>query len=900
MSTFYNNQPFCPFPREKAKNTDWEKEHGITVTMLKEGRKIATAKLREIKNKHPAFSTVADYWIAIINVAVPGDRLFFFLLHCSLNWFKGHITFNCGGNWALGSPKDLKKSQNCTLTAIRPLSKYVKDNCHPSLVMGHDADAVGGINANQFCCPCCGPEFERCPNIHAIRNRTDVLISILSIGFDFCTEFKIAAFMNSLGGMTTNVNVVIDGLQHCNSDTVTICRTKVPHWQHSRVPFPPLQSERAFGPSVYLRTSRRISSQLDEVSACLENHLRKIGGPIPDRSLIQYACEDPDLLLVQENPTIETFENLVRVRESRKEQIVNYIVWHMGDHRDQLVLGLEGVPDYIINYAQKHILELQAEFSIGSIEEVKLHMLHQVMTAHAVEQSRRNRANVLGDSIPNAFRNSSVKEVVCNLSTIPEIDDVANYEIDGMSFGGGGDNPTFKVGVTSYRNRRSIADNPSGDNLLVRIQWKDGADTTKKDTIRNLMSAILAQGLEHEVFKNLPWREIKAFLLTVFGVDLEFEYLLQKAIKGKSGVADIVAAIKDMRQIRELAAKIAGMKLGASSTKSTFSVYVLGYRNRRSVADNPGSDNMRVHIQWKDGADTTKKDTIRNLMSAILAQGLEHEVFKNLPWREIKAFLLTVFGVDLEFEYLLQKAIKGKSGVADIVAAIKDMRQIRELAAKIAGMKLGASSTKSTFSVYVLGYRNRRSVADNPGSDNMRVHIQWKDGADTTKKDTIRNLMSAILAQGLEHEVFKNLPWREIKAFLLTVFGVDLEFEYLLQKAIKGKSGVADIVAAIKDMRQIRELAAKIAGMKLGASSTKSTFSVYVLGYRNRRSVADNPGSDYMRVHIQWRDDADDIENRSGMIRGAMKNILDVWIEAPDFQNLHWGQITGHLKNIFV
>ena len=735
---------------------------------LEEGRKIATAKLQEIKNKHPAFSTVANYWIAIINVVVPGDRLFFFLLHCALNWFKGHITFNCGGNCAFGSPKDLKKSQNCTLTAIRPLSKYIEDNCRPSLVMGHDADAAGGINANQFCCPCCGPGFERCPNIDVVKNRTDVLISILSIGFDFCTEFKIAAFMNSLGGLTTNVNVVIDGLQHCNSDFVTICPAKVPHWQFSIVPFSPLQGERAGGPSVYLRTSKRISSQIDEVSICLENHLRKIGGPIPDCSLKQFACEAHDLPLVQENPTMEMFENLVRVRNSRKEQIVGYILSHMGDHRDQLVSGLERVPDYIINYAQKHILELQARFSIASIEEVTIGMLHRVMTVHSVDQRREDKINVIGDVLPKSFRYNSVDDVMSSLSRIPEIVEVANYEIAGMSFGGDKKNG-FTLGVTGYMDRPGI-ENPGSSQLYVFIQWKDAEDVAKKKEIQNLMAGILAGGLKHKEFKLLPWWEIEESLLTVFGIDLEFKYLLRKAIKGKGGVNDIVTAIKNMQHISELAAGIAGMSFGGR--KPTFTLGVTGYMDRPGI-DSPSIRQLFVVIQWKDDADATNKDEIRNRMATILNTWLKYDVFKLLPWWEIEESLLTVFGIDLEFKYLLRKAIKGKGGVNDIVTAIKNMQHISELAAGIAGMRLGGDTSNSTFSVGVTKYRHRRSVADNPTSNQMHVHMQWKDNADTTKNDEIQESMKVILDTWLNHDDFKNLPWREIKGNLVSIFASD-------------------------------------------------------------------------------------------------------------------------------
>ena len=246
---------------------------------------------------------------------------------------------------------------------------------------------------------------------------------------------------------------------------------------------------------------------------------------------------------------------------------------------------------------------------------------------------------------------------------------------------------------------------------------------------------------------------------------------------------------------------------------------------------------------------------------------------------------------------LIKAAFDDHESVEDVVAAIRNILVVSELAAVITGMTLGRDTRKPTFSPTVESYRDRDGDQENPGRKQLACKIEWRNGANEDKKG-IKEIVKYILKHGLNHHKFRCQHWWKIEADLLTIFDIELEFKYQLQKAIDGKSSVEDVVAAIRNMSEVSKLAAVITGMQFRYKYSKGAFMLSVRKYMDRENQ-DNPSQREVDCRIEWRQGADSRENMD-KLQQAMRNILDVWIKHPEFKDMGWNEILDYLKNIFV
>jgi hypothetical protein len=669
MSNVENNKPFVPHLRGDPDNR-WEQEFEITRDDLHKGIARSTALIQKILKKNPEFSTLGNYWIAIIKLAVPGSKLYFVLLHCALQWFRSHATINCGGNQAFGLPEDLKNLGVCTLDALSDFSKYFVDNCEPTLVMGYTADGVGGINGNQFYCPTCSTDgFTHCPAINPIVNKTDVTVEIMTIGLSHCSKFNISVWLSALAGDTTGVNEnILDKLVGCNSKSVTICPVASVHFQYTKIPFKPIASD-INDEATYLRTSRKISDQMRVQSDSLARHLAKCG-VYPKRSLFDSLSDNPDLPLVQRDPTSDMFADMVIKHADRGEQlkqkVMGYILRNVTEHGQKRVTSeIEDVPDFIIKYLFNHFSEIS---HVNTPRDVTLQMLQNLMSTRAGKASAASQRIAHGEegysdlmaakreaasaslremwyknypSIEAAFNNEASIDGLVN--AVQRVQEVAELRSSIADLRFGGREVTIAFGCAAYKKRGPKQENPSRVHENVFVVWRNAGDSDKKDRLREMMRAILDKGLEHKAFSCLPWWEIKAIFLTVFGVDLEVKYLLRQATKKKRGVDEIVDAIRNIPYIIEMTADITDLSL-SRTWPCTFSYSLIEFEKRGSHLGKPRSC---INLQWRQGADTDNRAeiqvAIQKAMRAVLDFWIEDPNFKEMHWDDIENNLKDIF-----------------------------------------------------------------------------------------------------------------------------------------------------------------------------------------------------------------------------------------------------------------
>jgi hypothetical protein len=471
----------------------------------------------------------------------------------------------------------------------------------------------------------------------------------MTIGLNHCSKFNISVWLNSFAGDTTGVTEhILDKLVGCNSKSVTICPVASVHFQYAAIPFKPIASD-SNDEATYLRTSRKISDQMRVQSDSLASHLAKCG-VYPERSMFDSLSDNPDLLMIQRDPTSDMFADMVIKHADREEllkrQIMGYILSNVTERGHKLVTSeIEDVPDYIIKYLINRFSEIFDRFSqVNTPGDVTLRMLHEVMISRANDAKRRKRLENY-PSIEAAFNNEgSIDGLVDAVQRVQEIAELRPI-IAGMLFTGY--KYTFTLGCANYRNRRSVQvqENPDGRLLKVRIQWMNEEDDNRdnQDKLQKAMRAILDAGEKHDEFWGLPWWKVQVMLLAVFGIKPELKLLLRKAIEGESGIDDIVGAIQGMQEIAELRSSIADMKYGGWDKKCTFTLGCKVYRDRPSEQENPTGDSLLVTIQWRNKGDSKNKDSIQAAMGDILALWKTHDEFKNLPWCEIIAKLKAIF-----------------------------------------------------------------------------------------------------------------------------------------------------------------------------------------------------------------------------------------------------------------
>ena len=172
----------------------------------------------------------------------------------------------------------------------------------------------------------------------------------------------------------------------------------------------------------------------------------------------------------------------------------------------------------------------------------------------------------------------------------------------------------------------------------------------------------------------------------------------------------------------------------------------------------------------------------------------------------------------------IQAAFNNEPSIDGLVDAVQRVQEIVDLRSSIAGMHFGGEAR--SFTLGCIPYKKRGPEQENPTYPAERVFVVWRNAGDNDKQDRLQKMMRAILDSGLKHTAFSCLPWWEIKATLLTIFGIDLEVKYLLRQATKEKSGVDEIVDAIRNIPYIIEMTADITDLRF--YNSKGTFYVNV------------------------------------------------------------------------
>ena len=348
----FKRQPrFRPFRRgEEPKG--WEERSGITREALEEGRRNTKKILDDIIYRHPFVEDLVNYFLPMIELAVPTDKIYLVLLHCALQWARNHVTSNCGGNCAMGNPKDLKDSTCCTLRVIKAFSEYLKDNGDPAFQMGYFAEALGCINGRQGFCRTLNHLFQRCAALDE-KDQPEVVVEVLTAVLDHFDKFKIPTFVFSLAGVSTEVNdKILAKIEKSDYDAVTVCPVKVYHAQHFDVPSPSTAEDVDYADTC-LRTSKTMTESTSNVSKCLEGHFNKCGHSAHTLSLFEHACRHSDLRMVQKDPTKEMFEKMATSIKHDKDtsKVRSYCL----KYPDQLV---SEAPILVQEYATRNWIEI--------------------------------------------------------------------------------------------------------------------------------------------------------------------------------------------------------------------------------------------------------------------------------------------------------------------------------------------------------------------------------------------------------------------------------------------------------------------------------------------------------------------------------------------------------------
>jgi hypothetical protein len=320
--------------------------------VLEEGRRNTKKILDDILDRHSFVEDLVNYFLPMIELAVPTDKIYLVLLHCALQWARNHVTSNCGGNCAMGDPKDLKDSTCCTLRVIKAFSEYLKDHGDPAFHMGYFADALGCINGRQGFCRTLHRLFQRCSALDE-KDQPEVVVEVLTTVLDHFNKFEMPTFVFSLAGVSTEVNdKILAKIKKSDYKFVTLCQEKLPHAQHFHVPLPPKDSD-ANAKATCLRSVKRMTSSTSNVSKCLEGHFNKCGHSAHTLSLFEHACGHSDLRMVQESPSDEMIEKMTTSIKHDKD--TSEVRSHCLKNPDQLV---SKAPLFVKEYATRNWIEI--------------------------------------------------------------------------------------------------------------------------------------------------------------------------------------------------------------------------------------------------------------------------------------------------------------------------------------------------------------------------------------------------------------------------------------------------------------------------------------------------------------------------------------------------------------
>eukprot|EP00985_Skeletonema_marinoi_P000966 scaffold383_cov131-Skeletonema_marinoi.AAC.13 len=343
----WDERPKFKPERKSDPPEDWEDRSGVSMAKLEELRESTLKKLAPLAERNPDLADLVDYLSELVMIVFPGDLMFWILLHCAVQWSKGHISANLGGGSALGYVAMLQASGNCSLTALSALSSYFEQ--FSSIRTGFIADGLTAVNGNQGPCPTVSKRFARCPNLEG-EDGIDVA-EAMSITLGHFDGIEAKSFMFSAAGTTTGVNErILDKITSFNSSTnITICKEKktlLNHIQHFR---------KGFEGQSHSHTWKRMNSTLQQVSISLQSHLQSKCGISPEETLFQFACDNTDLPIISNvEMSEESLEGLVG---SSKQFIRDKIKAHC--NRDKNALATDG-PLEVQAYAITHFAEIKA------------------------------------------------------------------------------------------------------------------------------------------------------------------------------------------------------------------------------------------------------------------------------------------------------------------------------------------------------------------------------------------------------------------------------------------------------------------------------------------------------------------------------------------------------------
>ena len=328
-----------PVSRRKKPPEDWQTRSGISESQLDQYKQGAIAKLNKYQQSCP---DLFAYLTQLIKLGYPEDIVFLGLLHCAIQWSRGHMSLNCGGASCHGDEANvLPNSRCCTMKAMDQMSTYFEP--FASLNMGYIAGAIGFINGNQkpSGCPTTGQAFERCPPID--KEQSEPVVEMLEIYLTFCNKTQVNAFVMQLAGRHSKVpQFILTELLHLNSSFVTVSSSDQYHAQFLRVPIPDCD---------YTYSATQTSKRVRKLSDELENHLvNECNRTKPEESLFMNACRNAELPMVTDD--VKKGEALFI---QSKTSVLKTILDHCIGAPDSFA---KDGPKEVVDYAENHLDEI--------------------------------------------------------------------------------------------------------------------------------------------------------------------------------------------------------------------------------------------------------------------------------------------------------------------------------------------------------------------------------------------------------------------------------------------------------------------------------------------------------------------------------------------------------------
>eukprot|EP00985_Skeletonema_marinoi_P000343 scaffold122_cov88-Skeletonema_marinoi.AAC.2 len=335
--------------RTRAPVHDWDVKFGISFELLTEQRAATLKKLEPLRKDCP---DLVDYFSELVRILYPGDLFFLVLLHCALQWFRGHICAQLGGGSALGDDIDLGALGNRSLDGMSGLSQCFER--FSSIKMGSVGEGILAVLGRQGNCPTETRDFAPCPALREDETTPEIVVKACSILLNHCDKVKSNAYMFSAAGSTTKVNKRIlhklaDSFD--DSDHITVDRNELNHIQFL---------QRGFWNSTLVETYKAMSSKLQKVSECLASHLVEKCCVDLDQddtlSLFEFACGSTQLPMIGKDPKVSE-ESLQKLVKSSRVDNLGVIVSHC--RVDTNSLARDGPPE-VKGYAAFHFEDINA------------------------------------------------------------------------------------------------------------------------------------------------------------------------------------------------------------------------------------------------------------------------------------------------------------------------------------------------------------------------------------------------------------------------------------------------------------------------------------------------------------------------------------------------------------